>query len=126
MIRVFFFFLFSWITGCASSSGLFSAVELEKQTLQDGIYTGEYWLYPLVSRVRLKISEGKMQRIRVEMLPYCPLRRPEKEWVMKELAEEILREQSVEVVPVLGAENSSYFFMQAIQNAIEQAIQRRE
>lgn len=110
--------------GCASSSGLFSAPELAQLSLNDGTYTGEYSLYPFVSRIHLKILSGKMQRIRVELLPYCPLRGPEKDQIMRELAEEILREQSVEVAPITDAENVSYFFMQAIQNAIQQAIKK--
>lgn len=111
------------LTCCASSQNLVPAEQMASHPLKDGIYEGEYWIYPFVSVAKIKVEEGKLQKIRVLQLPFCPMRKPDKEWMIQMLIREMVRDQTALVAPIAGAENPSYFMMQAVQRALNQAIQ---
>ncbi len=85
--------------------------EVDLQSLEDGMYPGEYEGGRWTNTVEVEVQDGKIQNIRLtggfEMKK-----------VKEEIYEKVMENQGVEVEVVSGATVSSKAYLKAIENAL--------
>ncbi|MDF2819674.1 MAG: FMN-binding protein [Clostridiales bacterium] len=92
---------------------VFSNISID--TLNDGIYEGEYDVDFIYAKVRATIKDGEMTELK--LLEHKNDRGTPAEVII----EDILEQQIVEVDAISGATNSSKVIKKAVENALEKA-----
>ena len=117
---IFFFCVFAG-TAFVLTAGCHTTVKtgrvLQNEQLNEGEYIGEYSGGPNKATVRITIKNLRITKIEIVRHDAWKGKKAEAEIIRR-----IIKEQSTDVDAVTGATNSSHVIMNAVQNAVEQAV----
>lgn len=111
---VLFFCLFTGCIDTDTDSIIIENVDLQK--VKDGVYEGEYEIFPVKAAVSIKVKNHKITEIEITK------HREGKGEKAETIIEDVIRAQSLDVDTISGATRSSKCILKAIENALQRGI----